>query len=179
MPFYTRRNEITIQNGCLMWGIREIIPSKFHQSGSKDECFLNVRNVFSSSQCISTLLVLKLNTPYISLLSVLIKDRDQCYASLHSQIHECVWNHDLGKTPQREDYTVKSILSYRQNYQYITNVLASTHYLTWVVVCCFPNSTKWLSSLYITFHLWCKCSTFFGTRTHSNAHKRRIEICLL
>ena len=31
MPFYTRRNEITIQNGCLMWGIRVIIPTKFQQ----------------------------------------------------------------------------------------------------------------------------------------------------
>ena len=27
-PFYTRRNEISVKNGCLMWGIRVIIPIK-------------------------------------------------------------------------------------------------------------------------------------------------------
>ena len=28
-PYYNRRHEISIQNGCLMWGIRVIIPTKF------------------------------------------------------------------------------------------------------------------------------------------------------
>lgn len=27
-PFYMRRNELSVQNGCLMWGIRLIIPIK-------------------------------------------------------------------------------------------------------------------------------------------------------
>ena len=27
-PYYTRRNEISVENGCLMWGIRVIIPIK-------------------------------------------------------------------------------------------------------------------------------------------------------
>ena len=27
-PFYTRRSELSVQNGCLMWGIRVIIPIK-------------------------------------------------------------------------------------------------------------------------------------------------------
>ena len=27
-PFYMRRNELSVQNGCLMWGIRVIIPIK-------------------------------------------------------------------------------------------------------------------------------------------------------
>ena len=27
-PYYTRRNELTVQHGCLMWGIRVIIPLK-------------------------------------------------------------------------------------------------------------------------------------------------------
>ena len=28
IPYYTRRNEISVENGCLMWGIRVIIPIK-------------------------------------------------------------------------------------------------------------------------------------------------------
>ncbi|XP_048731638.2 uncharacterized protein K02A2.6-like [Ostrea edulis] len=31
MPFYNRRDEITTQHGCLMWGIRVIIPTKFRK----------------------------------------------------------------------------------------------------------------------------------------------------
>ena len=28
-PFYRRKDEITLQNGCLMWGSRVIIPPKY------------------------------------------------------------------------------------------------------------------------------------------------------
>ena len=27
-PFYSRRNELTIHQGCLLWGIRVVLPSK-------------------------------------------------------------------------------------------------------------------------------------------------------
>ena len=41
------------------------------------------------------------------------------------------------------------------------------------------SSPKWLSSLYITIYLCCKCSTFLCARTPHNAMKCSIEICLL
>ena len=28
-PFWTRRNELTVENGCLLWGYRTVIPMKF------------------------------------------------------------------------------------------------------------------------------------------------------
>ena len=30
-PYYHRRNEPTVKEGCLLWGIRVVIPQKLHQ----------------------------------------------------------------------------------------------------------------------------------------------------
>ena len=54
------------------------------------------------------------------------------------------------------------------NYQYITNSCTCVefpHYFAWFVVC-FPIATR-LQSLYISFDLYCKCATFFCSRTSS------------
>ena len=44
---------------------------------------------------------------------------------------------------------------------------------------CNKNSITRLRSLYITFYLRCKCVTLLDARTHRNAKKRFIKICLL
>ena len=63
---------------------------------------------------------------FINVLSVHIKGRAQCYASLHSNFQEYLWSHDAGK---RDIHVGKTLI---QNYQCIANTCAcveSPHHL--------------------------------------------------
>jgi hypothetical protein len=31
LPYFNRRNELTISQGCLLWGIRVVLPQKYRQ----------------------------------------------------------------------------------------------------------------------------------------------------
>ena len=62
----------------------------------------------------------------MSLISIPIKGRDQCCASLHSNIHEYLisWSHDAGKAWHREDY-------FTHTNNYYMCLCWSPHYSAW------------------------------------------------
>ena len=86
----------------------------------------------------------------MSLLSVPIKDRTQCYASWNSNIHEYQWSPGVGKAGHRAVCITQSadVLHVR-----IYVCVEPPYYLVNVFQC---------SDKYKTFSLWCKCSTFFN-----------------
>ena len=58
----------------------------------------------------------------------------QCYASLHSNLHEYLWIHDTGKAWHRVDFIFSILLSLLHGFDpYITFYLCCKYYAQWSV----------------------------------------------